>query len=99
MSSTASKPIQLVLDGVVRYSLQTTGTGEDVLKAKWVSTRIVASGQAGTGHATRRESASNASNPSASGFSGAWTIEYHGPDGNLAVTPFLLDIKKTGDVC
>lgn len=99
MSSTSSKPIQLVLDGVVRYLLQTTETGEDVLKAKWVSTRIVASGQPSTGHATRRESTSNAPIPSPSGYTGAWTIEYYGPDGNLAVTPFLLDIEKKGDVC
>lgn len=97
MSSDAVK-ITLVLDGVVRYSIETTDVGETVLKAKWVSSRILGTEQTGTGHAIRRKSSSKGP-LTESGFVGAWTIEYFGPDGELAVTPFLLDIEKTSDVC
>lgn len=97
MSSDASK-INLVLDGVVRYTIEATGGGETALKAKWVSTRILGTGQPGTGHAVRRKS-TDKERLSESGFAGSWTIKYYGPDGNLQVTPFLLDLEKTGDVC
>ncbi|KIW82939.1 hypothetical protein Z517_02182 [Fonsecaea pedrosoi CBS 271.37] len=93
--------IELKLDGVVRYTLRTTDTGDTIIDAKWISTRTLATGQTGTGRAVRRKTTTTTPEESSSGksgFEGAWTIEYYGPDGNLAVTPFLLDLVKKGEI-
>ncbi|OQV06043.1 hypothetical protein CLAIMM_10681 [Cladophialophora immunda] len=90
--------LELSLDGVVRYTLEDTDTGEAVLIAKWVSTRIFTSGKTGTGRAVRRKRTGPGAPDATSDFVGAWTIEYYGPDGKLAVTPFLLDLEREGEI-
>lgn len=97
MASTNAKEALSVLNGVVRYRLTRDETGQAVIDAKWVSSRIANSGQTGTGHAVRQAPSTSVDKCEA-GFEGEWTIEYFGPDGQLAVTPFLLKLTKNGQV-
>lgn len=87
----------LVLEGVVRYTLDQDSSGKPIIDAKWVSTRIVSSGQTGTGRAVCRPSGVGI-NTVETGFEGDWTIEYFGPDGQLAVTAFVLNLIKKDQV-
>ncbi|KAF4342136.1 hypothetical protein FBEOM_3938 [Fusarium beomiforme] len=97
MASTNDKEELSVLHGVVRYRLARDSNGQTTIGAKWVSTRIANAGQTGTGH-TVRQITSPSNDMSEAGFEGDWAIEYFGPDGQLAVTPFLLKLTKNGEV-
>ncbi|KAM5374736.1 hypothetical protein ACJZ2D_006380 [Fusarium nematophilum] len=97
MPSSVTKD-DLNLDGVVRYTLVRDSSGQSIIDAKWVSTRIIGSGQTGTGRAVRRRSGGDSIHKVLDGFEGDWNIEYFGPDGQLAVTPFLLTLSKNDQV-
>lgn len=92
---------ELVLDGVVTYALGSDNSGRAIMDARWVSSRTVSTNQTGTGRAIRKGSdhdndgAVKEHTPS---FEGDWHIEYFGPEGQLAVTPFLLRLKKNNQV-
>ena len=85
----------LNLQGLVRYILSTTDTGEEILNARYVSSRLLQSFQASSaGHGIRQ-------GPNAetrTGFEGNWEIKYFEPTGELAVTAFALKIEKAGEV-
>lgn len=97
MSSNVTKD-ELNLDGVVTYTLVRDSSGQSIMDAKWVSTRTVGSGQIGTGSAVRRRSGGDSIRKDIDGFEGDWNIEYFGPDGQLAVTPFHLTLSKNNQV-
>ncbi|KLO78963.1 uncharacterized protein LW93_4286 [Fusarium fujikuroi] len=92
---------ELVLDGVVTYALGSDNSGRAIMDARWVSSRTVSTNQTGTGRAIRKGSdhdndgAAKEHTPS---FEGDWHIEYFGPEGQLAVTPFLLRLKKNNQI-
>jgi len=89
---------ELILAGLVCYTLEASLSGEPTLAAKWVSTRTLRFGETGTGHAVRQSLGVDKSKVPA-GFEGSWRIEYYEPDGKLAVTAFLLEIEKKDQVC
>lgn len=101
MTSLSGIEKELVLDGVVTYILGRDKSGRAIIDARWVSSRTTSTNQTGTGRAIRRgadHDNDDAVKESAPSFEGDWRIEYFGPDGQLAVTPFLLNLKKNNQV-
>jgi hypothetical protein len=92
MNTAHDETNKLVLQGLVRYVRATDNSGEEVLNAKWISSRITKFEEPGTGHAVRRGDRGR------KGWEGDWEIKYFEPDGNLAVMAFALNIEKHGQV-
>lgn len=92
----------LVLQGVVRYVLASPNN----INAKWLSTRLVERfSSGGIGKAARLDPTTlkevtneNAGEYESTGFTGTWKIVYYEPDGQIAVTPFVLRLQKKGDI-
>lgn len=90
----------LVLQGVVRYVMASPNN----LNAKWLSTRLVERFSSnGIGKAVRLDSTTlkevtndNAGDYESVGFAGTWKIVYYEPDGQVAVTPFILRLQSRG---
>ncbi|CZR48983.1 uncharacterized protein FPRO_12423 [Fusarium proliferatum ET1] len=101
MTSLSAIEKELVLDGVVTYILGRDKSGRAIIDARWVSSRTTSTNQTGTGRAIRRgadHENDDAVKESAPSFEGDWRIQYFGPDGQLAVTPFLLNLKKNNQI-
>lgn len=79
--------------GIVRYTLAKSVSGEDVLEAKWVSTRIATKHIApGTGYAVRK------SDGQANAWLGDWENVYVEPDGKAFPMDFGMNLTADGDV-